>query len=163
MFFVLSTPDYNKSLSNTTKVKVYLRNGIAEILDQHQDLMGQIENNLIEIEANFENKLEKFTFVLQDAVFVVSNKGLDSKADTTATSIYVYARNVREINSNLSLEELNKQYEKKNTEFETELTKIEGKASEGKSDLRLNSKTLLLKNEVEFLRRAMVIVKNLRS
>ena len=46
MFFLLATPQYNNSQSNITKVKVHLRNGIAEIFDQHQDLMGKVENNL---------------------------------------------------------------------------------------------------------------------
>jgi hypothetical protein len=76
MLFLLATPEYNNIQSNTTKVKVHLRNGVAEILEQHQDLMGKVENNLLEIETNFENRLEKLLFVLQDAVFVVSNKGL---------------------------------------------------------------------------------------
>ena len=72
MFFFLSTPEYTTTQFNTTKVRVHLRNGIAEVFDKHQDLMGKVENNRIEIETNFENKLEKFSFILQDAVFVVS-------------------------------------------------------------------------------------------
>jgi hypothetical protein len=38
MYFHLATPEYNKVQQNTTKVKVHLRTGIAEIFDQHQDL-----------------------------------------------------------------------------------------------------------------------------
>jgi len=104
MLFLLATPEYNKIQSNTTKVKVHLRNGIAEILDQHQDLMGKVENNLLEIETNFENKLEKWIYVLQDAVFVVSNKGLEKNIEPKGTGVYVYARRVREINSNTSID-----------------------------------------------------------
>ena len=85
MQFVLATPEYNNSQSNTTKVKVHLRNGIAEIFDQHQDLMGKIDNNIIEIETNFENRVEKILFVLQDGVFIVSNQGLDSTSETKGT------------------------------------------------------------------------------
>jgi hypothetical protein len=40
MLFSLATPEYNNLQSNTTKVKVHLRN-VAEIFDQHQDLMGK--------------------------------------------------------------------------------------------------------------------------
>jgi hypothetical protein len=165
MFFLLSTPDLNKIQSNTIKVKVHLRNGIAEILDQHQDLMGKVENNLLEIETNFENKLEKFLYVLQDAVFIVSTKGLDKKSELKGTGVYVYARRVREINSNTSVEEINKQYEQKNSELEKEITKLENIQGENSknNELVLNSKTLLLKEEVEFLKRAIVIIKNLRS
>jgi sRNA-binding regulator protein Hfq len=32
MLFFLATPEYNNLQSNTTKVKVHLRNGVAEIL-----------------------------------------------------------------------------------------------------------------------------------
>ena len=81
MLFLLATPEYNNVQSNATKVKVHLRTGIAEILDNHQDLMGKVENNIVEIETNFENKAEKFVFVLQDAVFIVSNKGLDAEVE----------------------------------------------------------------------------------
>ena len=74
MLFLLATPEYNNLQSNTTKVRVHLRNGVAEVFDQHQDLMGKVDNNIIEIETNFENRIEKILFVLQDAVFIVSNK-----------------------------------------------------------------------------------------
>ena len=73
MLFLLATPEYNNVQSNTTKVKVHLRSGVAEILEQHRDLMGKIDNNIVEIETNFENKLEKIWFVLQDAVFSESD------------------------------------------------------------------------------------------
>jgi len=164
MLFFLSTPDYTKSQSNTTKVKVHLRNGITEILDQHQDLMGKVENNLVEIETNFENKLEKFSYILQDAVFIVSNKGLDKNSQEKGMGVYVYARRVREVNQNASVEELTKQYEKRKEELEKELEKVEslGEEASKKTLLALNSKILLLKDEVEFLRRAVIILKELR-
>jgi len=59
MLFLLATPEYNNLQSNTTKVRVHLRNGVAEVFDQHQDLMGKVDNNIIEIETNFENRIEK--------------------------------------------------------------------------------------------------------
>jgi hypothetical protein len=65
MLFLLATPEYSNLQSNTTKVKVHLRSGVAEIFEQHQDLMGKVENNIIEIETNFENKFEKSLFILR--------------------------------------------------------------------------------------------------
>jgi F0F1-type ATP synthase epsilon subunit len=97
MLFLLATPEYSNLQSNTTKVKVHLRSGVAEIFEQHQDLMGKVENNIVEIETNFENKFEKSLFILQDAVFVVSNQGLDTTAETKGTGVYVYAKKVKEI------------------------------------------------------------------
>ena len=159
MLFLLATPEYNNIQSNTTKVKVHLRNGVAEILDQHQDLMGKVENNLLEIETNFENKLEKLLFVLQDAVFIVSNKGLETNIETKGTGVYVYAKRVREITSSTSIDEIVKQYDLKNSELEKEVAKLEIESN----SVKANSKIFLLKEEVEFLKKAVTIIKGLKS
>jgi hypothetical protein len=159
MLFLLATPEYNNIQSNTTKVKVHLRNGVAEILDQHQDLMGKVENNLLEIETNFENKLEKLLFVLQDAVFIVSNKGLETNIETKGTGVYVYAKRVREITSSTSVDEIVKQYDLKNSELEKEVAKLETESN----SVKANSKIFLLKEEVEFLKKAVTIIKGLKS
>jgi F0F1-type ATP synthase epsilon subunit len=162
MLFLLSTPEYTNLQSNTTKVKVHLRNGVAEVFDKHQDLMGRIDNNIVEIETNFENRLEKSLFVLQDAVFIVSNKGLDTAAETELTSVYVYAKRAKEIGSNLSLEELSKQYEQKNTELENETLKLSAQNADP-LDKVINAKIFVLKDEVAFLKKVVTIVKDLKS
>jgi len=160
MLFLLATPEYNNIQSNTTKVRVHLRNGVAEIFDQHQDLMGKVDNNIVEIETNFENKVEKLLFVLQDAVFIVSNQGLDSSADEKGTGIYVYAKKVKEITSSLSIEEVAKEYEDKKTSLERENQKL---GIDEESDKAINSKIFVLKDEVEFLEKVVTVVKDLKS
>jgi len=160
MQFLLATPEYNNIQSNTTKVKVHLRNGVAEVFDQHQDLMGKIENNIIEIETNFENRIEKTLFVLQDGVFIVSNQGLDASTENKGTSVYVYAKRAKEIASNISLEEISKQYEQKKSDLETETQKLTGNAT---SDKVINSKVFLLKDEVEFYKKVFLVVKDIKS
>ena len=162
MLFLLATPEYTNVQSNTTKVKVHLRNGVAEVFDQHQDLMGRIDNNIVEIETNFENRLEKSLFVLQDAVFIVSNKGLDPNAETQATSVYVYAKRAKEIGSNLSIDELSKQYEQKNTELENETLKLSAQNADP-LDKVINAKIFVLKDEVTFLKKVVTIVKELKA
>ena len=117
MQFLLATPEYNNVQSNTTKVRVHLRSGVAEILEQHQDLMGKVDNNIVEIETNFENKIEKLWFVLQDAVFIVSN---EQKEEAGETGVYIYAKRVQEISKDLTLETITKQYEEKVEAFELE-------------------------------------------
>jgi F0F1-type ATP synthase epsilon subunit len=158
MLFLLATPEYNNVQSNATKVKVHLRTGIAEILDNHQDLMGKVENNIVEIETNFENKSEKFVFVLQDAVFIVSNKGLDAEVEEKDTSIYIYAKKAREINSNTSVDEITKLYDEKKSELDIELAKVTET-----EDKAINSKILLLKEDTEFLQKSLSIVKELKK
>jgi len=157
MLFLLNTPEYTNVQSNTTKVKVHLKNGVAEILDQHQDLMGRVENNIVEIETNFENKTEKNLFVLQDAVFIVSTKGLDKKLDKK-TSVYVYAKNVKEINSRLAIDEITKQYEKKMSLLETETLKLSAQNSE-KLESSIKSKIFMLNEDAEFLKKVLTLAK----
>jgi hypothetical protein len=160
MLFLLATPEYNNIQSNTTKVRVHLRNGVAEIFDQHQDLMGKIDNNILEIETNFENRVEKLLFVLQDAVFIVSNQGLDVNSDQKGTGIYVYAKKVKEITSSVSVEDVSKEYENKKTALELENQKL-GTGVE--TDKVINSKIFVLKDEVEFLEKVVTVVKDLKS
>jgi F0F1-type ATP synthase epsilon subunit len=158
MLFLLTTPEYNNLQLNTTKVRVHLRSGVAEVFDQHQDLMGKVDNNIIEIETNFENKLEKTLFVLQDGVFIVSNKGLDVNSQNKGTSVYVYAKRVREIVPNVSLEEISKQYEQKTLEFENENQKL----ALNPNDKVITSKLFLLTEELEFLKKALSVVKEVK-
>jgi F0F1-type ATP synthase epsilon subunit len=158
MLFLLATPEYNNVQSNTTKVKVHLRSGVAEILEQHQDLMGKVENNIIEIETNSDNKIEKTLYVLQDAVFVVSNQGLDATLENQGTGVYVYAKRVKEINSSVSIDAVSKEFEQKTTELDLERSKMTDAV-----DQVLTSKMILLEDEIEFLKKVVLIVKELRS
>jgi F0F1-type ATP synthase epsilon subunit len=157
MLFFLATPEYNNVQSNTTKVKVHLKNGVAEIFDQHQDLMGRVDNNIVEIESNSEKTL----FILQDAVFVVSTKGLDKTSEVKGTGVYVYARRAKEIKSTISLDEITKEFDKKNLEVE-EITKIINDQTSESAKTRFNSKLILLKDEVAFLKKVLVMVKDLK-
>jgi|TARA_B110000091_G_scaffold32617_1_gene34235 F0F1-type ATP synthase epsilon subunit len=160
MLFLLATPEYNNIQSNTTKVRVHLRNGVAEIFDQHQDLMGKIDNNIIEIETNFENKTEKVLFVLQDAVFIVSNQGLDVNSENKGTGVYVYAKRVKEITPKMSLNEITTQWEQKKLDLEQETKKL----GEDKTlDKNINSKIFVLKDEIQFLEKVTTVVKDLKS
>ena len=160
MLFSLATPEYTNVQSNTTKVRVHLRSGIAEIFEQHQDLMGKIDNNIIEIETNFENKIEKTFFVLQDAVFIVSNEQMEN-SDSEETGVYVYAKRVKEITANLSLDEISKQYEEKSIAFETEKQKLTS-ANIDPLAQNLNAKLFVLKEEVDFLKKVVNVVKDFK-
>jgi hypothetical protein len=165
MLFLLATPEYNNVQSNTTKVKVHLRSGVAEILEQHRDLMGKIDNNIVEIETNFENKLEKIWFVLQDAVFIVSNqKTADSTSafENVGTGVYIYAKRVKEINSSVSLEELSKQYEQKSNLYDVEKQKLLDQNIDI-NDQTKNSNLLIINEEVEFLRKVISVVKEFKG
>jgi len=165
MLFLLATPEYNNVQSNTTKVKVHLRSGVAEILEQHRDLMGKIDNNIVEIETNFENKLEKIWFVLQDAVFIVSNQKSNSSTsafENNGTGVYIYAKRVKEINSSISIDELSKQYEQKNSLYDLEKQKLIEQNIDI-SDPTKNSNLLIIKEEVEFFKKVIAVVKEFKG
>jgi hypothetical protein len=165
MLFLLATPEYNNVQSNTTKVRVHLRSGIAEIFEQHQDLMGKVDNNIVEIETNFENKLEKIWFVLQDAVFIVSNQKGDSAAsafENEGTGVYIYAKRVKEINSSVSMEELSKQYDEKVSLFEAEKQKLVDENIDV-SDETSNSKLMVIKDEIDFIKKVMAVIKDFKG
>jgi len=155
MLFLLATPEYTNAQSNVTKIRVHLRTGVAEIFDQHQDLMGKIENNLIEIETNFEGKVDKTILIVQDAVFIVSNQRLDADAEVTGTSVYVYAKRALEVNSSLTVDKVNKDYEAKQLELETTIANTSGMGKD--------SKVLLLEGDVEFFKKSVGIVKVLKG
>ena len=161
MLFSLATPEYTHIQSNATKVRVHLRSGVAEIFEQHQDLMGKIDNNIIEIETNFENKTEKTSFILQDAVFIVLNKQMESY-DSEGTGIYVYAKRVREISSSLSLEEIIQEYEEKVIDFETEKQALTNDNIDT-LDQKLNAKLFVLKEDVDFLKTVISVVKDCKT
>jgi hypothetical protein len=159
MYFFLATAKYKNVQSNTTKVKVHLRNGVAEIFNKHQDLMGRVENDIIEIETNFENKLKKSLFVVQDAVFIVSNKDLAAKAENLpaeikGTGVYVYAVRAIEITPTMLLEEISKEYEEKTEEIKAEDLRI--KLGQGP---RTRSIIYVIKQDVIFLKKVLALAK----
>jgi len=162
MFFFLATPEYDNIQSNITKVRVHLNTGIAEIFDQHQDLMGRVENDIVEVEALNENRLEKFTFVLQDGIFVVSTKGLDPK-DSRGTGVYIYARQAKVLNSDFSLEEITKKYEQKSAELEIQNQKYNEAGATSVLGKSIAPKVLLLESEVKYFERVISIAKSLKT
>lgn len=161
MEFILLTPERNFQILNVSRVKGHLKNGIVEVFDKHQFLMGLIENNLIEIEAIGENELKKF-FVLQDGIFIVSETNLGDLKLKTPTTVYAYAKTFFEIKKNTSIEELSINYQEKKEALDQEILKLSAGKNEQINYL-LNAKTLLLKEEVEFFRNIIKIYEKVKS
>jgi F0F1-type ATP synthase epsilon subunit len=166
MQFSLATPeDSKKILSNASKVKVHLTTGIIEILDKHQDLLGKVEIDLLEIETNEDNKNEKFKFILQDALVIVSTKGLTVETNPQ-TGVYIFAKRVLELNSNLSLEEFSKKVEQKSLKLETEKQAlgeaINSSNSSGTAE-KIRTKMFLLEDELEFDKKVLSLIKESRN
>jgi anion-transporting ArsA/GET3 family ATPase len=161
MLFFVSADDYTNLQNNTTKVKVHLNNGIAEILDQHQDLLGQVENDIVEVETFFENRVEKLLFILQNAVFIVSTKGLGVDREKNKTAVYVYAK--RAIPSTVSTEEIVKQSDKISKKLE-KLKEKKVKQENAKENVFLtNFRIREIEEELVFNRRVVSILKGLKG
>jgi len=170
MFFFLATSEYNYTQSNTTKVKVHLSTGVAEIYDRHQDLIGKIDNDIVEIESTIENKTEKKKFIVQEGIFLVSTKNsIAADPQNTETTIYVYAKRAKEINAKNALDEILKEYEIKKdslqkAEQEAEekgLTTVIPKTDTEKMIFK-SSKIYLLKEEVDFLKKVLFVSKEMK-
>jgi glutamate synthase domain-containing protein 3 len=151
MKFSLSTPENTiKILSNASKIKVNLTNGIIEVLDKHQDLLGKVGIDIVQIESNNENKIEKFQFIVQEAIVIVSTKGLDS-ALAPDTGVYIYAQRVLELTSNLSLEEFSKKTEQSLAKLESEKQFLSTLDQEKEKQKARQLRTQIFRLEEEFL------------
>lgn len=162
MQFSLATPEDNKKiLSNATKVKVHLTTGIVEILDKHQDLLGKVNIDILEVESNDENKSEKSKFILQEGIVIVSNKGLS--IETTQTGVYVFAKRIVELTTSLSIEELSKKIDQKSTKLDLEKQLLIEATTLGSNVAKIKTKVLLLEDELEFDKKVLTFIKDLRS
>lgn len=152
MKFFIGTPDYNKVFENTVRVKAYLRTGPAEIYENHQDLLGKIKNNLLEIDTITDGKTEKHMFVVQEAVFIVSSKG---KEETTS---YSYGNRIQEISANTPIDELKKEIEDKKELLETESKKLLEKELEEPLSKLIQSTIISLQDDVDFVQKILAVM-----
>lgn len=158
MRFFLSSPEFSISFDNLTKVTVNLRSGKAEILENHQELLGIISNNLLEIETSKENKIEKYSYILQEGMLTVLPK---DKQEPNETLVTVFAKNVCSLQSSV-LDDLIKKYEEKNEEIKKEKTKF--LTSEDPTIQQvIQTKLLLLEQELEFAKQCVNFAKILKA
>jgi F0F1-type ATP synthase epsilon subunit len=163
-------------LPSTTQVRVMLTNGGAQVLDGHQDLLGQIDNDVVEFETNVDNKIEKVAYVIQQGIFMVSVKGLDyltedvSQHDlgTGETTVYVYAKQCVQLLKNMSTENLVKQYEDKKAALEREsyelsLVNPDGDKHEKVLRLILTSRVYQLSDDVLFFKKTIEFANKLKT
>nr|AYO28201.1 ATP synthase CF1 epsilon subunit [Synura sphagnicola] len=170
MLFSLATPESSILQTKATKIRVHLKSGIAEIFADHQDLMGTIENNMVEFETNFDNKVETRKYLVEDGIFVVSTKNKISANfpnPDIETAVYAYGKRIIEINSQtkLLLDQISKEYEQKSNLLLKEEQTIKEEQNIKKSvsyELLKTTSFLLLKQEVEFLKKVILTIKELK-
>ena len=162
MQFSLATPEDNKKvLSNATKVKVHLTTGIVEILDKHQDLLGKVSIDIVEVESNDDNKSEKLKFILQEGLVIVSTKGLN--VETAQTGVYVYAKRIIEFTPSLSIEEFTKKVDQKSVKLENEKQVLIEMVNSGLNIAKMKTKVLYLEEELAFDKKVLVFIKDSKN
>lgn len=151
MKFFIGTPDYNRVFENTTRVKAYLRTGAAEIYESHQDLLGKIKNNLLEIDTVVDGKTQTYVYVIQEAVFIVSSK------DKEETTSYSYGSRIQEINKDTLIENLKKEFDDKKEAIEDETKKLSDTNLEDSIINMIQSTILSLKEDIEFVQKVLAV------
>jgi F0F1-type ATP synthase epsilon subunit len=163
MQFSLATPeDSKKILANVNKVKVHLTTGIVEILDKHQDLLGKVGIDILEIENKEENKNETLKFILQDALVIVSNKGLNPEI-VSQTGVYIFAKRVLELGTNLSLDEFSKKIDQKMSQIDLERQKLADGNLGNENKAKIKTRLILLEEELVFDKKVLKLIKDLKS
>ena len=104
MHFFLSSSSENKGQTSVTKVRIFLRTGIVEILEQHQNLIGQIENDIVEVETTFEGVLSRELYVIRNGVLVVTNQfaPVGDNFEIGKTSVFIYSDDVTKVQDSLT-------------------------------------------------------------
>ena len=104
MHFFLSSSNENKGQTSVTKVRIFLRTGIVEILEQHQNLIGQIANDIIEVETTFEGVVSKELYVVRNGVLVVTNQftPVGDNFEVGKTSVFIYSDDVTKVQDSLT-------------------------------------------------------------
>ena len=159
MFVSIATPEYTGMKANSLKVRAALTSGVLEVYEKHQDLIGKINNNFLEIEHLVENKVVSSCYVLQDAIFIVSNEGLDFSKTTKETSVYVYAKKSVEISKGFSLDQLMKDIEEKRKNLATEVQALKLENDQNNFEL-LSVKAFILKEDIVFLEKVYEVAKS---
>ena len=85
-----------------------------------------------------------------------------SAFENEGTGVYIYAKRVKEINSSVSMEELSKQYDEKVSLFEAEKQKLVDENIDV-SDETSNSKLMVIKDEIDFIKKVMAVVKDFKG
>lgn len=89
MKVIINSILYRASIPNAKRVKANLTNGIIEILESHEPIAGPIENNLILVEKEVENKILKFIYIIKNGTLDSIKEEIDGTNVETNSEITV--------------------------------------------------------------------------
>lgn len=152
MIVTLASGGFAKVFSNVLSVNVSLRNGSAQILPNHQDLIGKVENNLLQI--NTENDSEKTNVFIQDGIFIVSN-------EEGKTSVYIFSKRILDFDktgkNRNQLDELKKELENKKQQI---LVKKEKQEKNPNLVSSLAAGLTILEDETKFIEEYLKVIES---
>lgn len=79
MKFFINSLLYRASIPNAKRVKANLTNGIIEILEGHEPIAGPIENNLVQVEKEVDNKILRFIYIIKNGTLDSIKEEIDDK------------------------------------------------------------------------------------
>jgi hypothetical protein len=156
MLFSLSTNQFLYFKKDVKRVQAYLRNGLVEVFNGHEDLMGNIDLNFVLVECESEGKTELSYYIAQEAIFLVSSALKFSILDIPGTNVCIFAKKMLEITSDLSYDDTAKEYELKKVALEEQNEQL----ILFPDKLSIITKILLLRDEVSFLKKLMILLKD---
>ena len=104
MMFIIDAPGLAYVQKNATKITGNLTSGVVQILNQHQELIGSIRSNLVEVETDNENEVKKTVFFVKNSTFVVTTIRKE-------TNVFVRADDTLQISGENVINEINEMLE----------------------------------------------------
>lgn len=147
MMFIIDAPGFAYVQKNATKITGNLTSGSVQILTQHQELIGTICSNLVEIETDNENEVKKIVFFVKNSTFVVTTI-------RNETTVFVRAEDILQISGENVINEINEMLEQQRKEI------IIARQNYGVLSTPQNYELIiLLESKGEFLKAALIAAK----
>jgi hypothetical protein len=172
MYLILVGTGYDQIYPNVGKVKLHLTSGLAEVLNNHEEMVGEIRKNFVEIETSSEGtglKNEKFLYFIQEGAFIITKQvnQMGLPIPSGEKTLYLYAKHIVEIESKNStlINSIEKILKEKKELLEKTKLNLQEEESE-KSRLPNNGKKIIeiqikqINEDIAFFEKALLLIKD---
>jgi hypothetical protein len=171
MQVLLTSMDYTYMEHYATKVKVRLQTGEAEFYEQHQELLGVIISDFVQIERTIDNKVEIRSFMVQDSVVVVTTPkkedlNPESPNPNNITYVFIYCKQAIEIDSQTPIDKILTNCENLKIKLLKEQENLSFEKKENPKDVGvavLETKILMLQRDISYYEKVLKKVKEFKK
>jgi hypothetical protein len=173
---LLFAPGHAVLLGQVRKVRANLESGVIEIYEGHQELVGTINNKLLEVHMEEENSNVKVFYVIQEGIVTVSDIDIplysmeETSYEPPGTIVKVFCKYLRELNSKTSIDELSALCQEKELFLEKRIqelsnpeNKVFGMEKKGNiieiDEMDDDVKIMILKKDLEFFKQCLYFAK----